>query len=810
MAILFDSGIFSVVDNDGSVGAGWKLAFYQTGTATARDTYPTADDADAATNPNANPVIANASGRFPAIWLADADYKVILKSSVDVVKVVTDPAVGGGGQISQITQLRNDLAATTGLTLIGAPEANAYDLLYNRTALAPYAGAIKPFARSWGEAIDMAEDLSDMRGFAAHAGTTGGQGEAVYKVWNQSDDEDRVGSFRWAVAQATAAGEGQIIFAPFGKFTIQLRTRIILTDNITVDAPGRNVRIGAFNDVELIRMTGENIIFRRINLFRYPYYTHEDDEFIEYSVALGNMPADRKTFPVTFNFDDPTDLRVTKNRFERLNETADYTVTGGGGSTGDVVLRAAVTSSDLVRIYGQTYGQDGISIKPDTANKIWIDECTLTDHTDGAIDIASSLLVPASSDCNVTISRCVIRHQDKCMVIGSTAPSLTPAPVWSADALAQTPKCFVTLDSNFFEGSSQRNPSAWALSYVHSVNNVHVMAQYRRGGGDDDAAAVYGARAATGGRLLSEADYFRHGSPYAGTIKALWCNLEAYTADYRTGPGALRASSTVAETGMVMEVGNTDEVDAPPYSLTSVSVPSSEADRIDYVYERLSQCGAEMSPLSEMNYAYIDKASGDADDLYVDGYNVTYTPSGYRVRMLDSVPAVDYPSSSSSITITDLSITRGSSLTIASGVITVGTSSVFAIDTEAAAATDDLVTINGGVHGDVIGFRLVSASRTVVVKQTGNIISGGDIFLDNSRDMLWLYYDDGVSGWAVIAAPSSTTTGERTVAQLPAAGFPGRRSYVTDANSTTFLATAVGGGANKVPVIDNGSAWVIG
>lgn len=50
------------------------------------------------------------------------------------------------------------------------------------------------------------------------------------------------------------------------------------------------------------------------------------------------------------------------------------------------------------------------------------------------------------------------------------------------------------------------------------------------------------------------------------------------------------------------------------------------------------------------------------------------------------------------------------------------------------------------------------------------------------------------------------------VSQLPTAavGNQGVRGFVTDANSTTFYATAVGGGANAVPVVSTGAAWVIG
>jgi hypothetical protein len=48
------------------------------------------------------------------------------------------------------------------------------------------------------------------------------------------------------------------------------------------------------------------------------------------------------------------------------------------------------------------------------------------------------------------------------------------------------------------------------------------------------------------------------------------------------------------------------------------------------------------------------------------------------------------------------------------------------------------------------------------------------------------------------------------VAMLPAAGVQGRRAWVTDATSPTFLGTLTGGGAVVCPVFDNGAAWVAG
>lgn len=92
MARLFDTGIFSVNATNGSVGVGYKLYFYTTGTSTPKATYPTRADADAGTNANANPVVAASDGRFAPIWLTSGDYKVILKDFDDVTLETKDPA----------------------------------------------------------------------------------------------------------------------------------------------------------------------------------------------------------------------------------------------------------------------------------------------------------------------------------------------------------------------------------------------------------------------------------------------------------------------------------------------------------------------------------------------------------------------------------------------------------------------------------------------------------------------------------------------------------------------------------------------
>jgi len=94
-------------------------------------------------------------------------------------------------------------------------------------------------------------------------------------------------------------------------------------------------------------------------------------------------------------------------------------------------------------------------------------------------------------------------------------------------------------------------------------------------------------------------------------------------------------------------------------------------------------------------------------------------------------------------TLSKLLLSR-SDLTLASDAITV-TGCYHRVDTEGAAATDNLATINGAATGQVIILQSVASSRDVTVKNgTGNIfLSGSDFVLDNSRDFLVLICTGG-------------------------------------------------------------------
>jgi len=86
-------------------------------------------------------------------------------------------------------------------------------------------------------------------------------------------------------------------------------------------------------------------------------------------------------------------------------------------------------------------------------------------------------------------------------------------------------------------------------------------------------------------------------------------------------------------------------------------------------------------------------------------------------------------------------LNNATELTIATGVVT-ATQSYHKIDTEADAATDDLVTISGGAAGQELTIKATDSARTVVAKNgTGNLQLTADMSLDNANDTLTMIYD---------------------------------------------------------------------
>lgn len=131
MAQLFTADRFTPTDGNGHVYAGAQLFFYQTGTTTLQTVY--ADSG--ATTPLSNPVVADANGLFPAIYLSNVlAYKTVLQTSGGATIRTTDPVSSGSGASTAFVP-QGRLTLASGKPVMTATQASATSIIYT-----PYLG----------------------------------------------------------------------------------------------------------------------------------------------------------------------------------------------------------------------------------------------------------------------------------------------------------------------------------------------------------------------------------------------------------------------------------------------------------------------------------------------------------------------------------------------------------------------------------------------------------------------------------------------------------------------------------------------
>ena len=138
-------------------------------------------------------------------------------------------------------------------------------------------------------------------------------------------------------------------------------------------------------------------------------------------------------------------------------------------------------------------------------------------------------------------------------------------------------------------------------------------------------------------------------------------------------------------------------------------------------------------------------------------------------------------------------------------------------------ASGDILTISANYQG-LFGYPITVDGDFIVdgvlVDVNDATIPGGTINtvqFNNGTELSGTSSFTFISSTGVLSVPNITTTGvvkttATTYSGLPLAGAAGAgaRAFITDANTTTFLATVSGGGSNAVPVVSNGSTWIVG
>lgn len=341
--------------------------------------------------------------------------------------------------------LRTDLAAVGGAALVQASTGESLEQVATRPHRLSF-GIFKTRAYDRPTAISMGQDVTYLKGWAKNATTTGGAGKPVYWVTWSSDDVNTPGTFRYAMAQAAAGGGGQIFFEPRLEIDIILQSRIDIPSNVTIAAPGRNVRIRAKSNTQLMQISGAtNVIIK----------------FLDLSHLIDTTGINNKLNP-----GDPG-----------------YDAQQGGPAN----------------------QADAITIIPTTADKIWIDQCTFQHISDGCIDVATSTLhVGAGTSCRVSISRCLFRDQYKTMLCGTSSTAAGDVDYTAARNV------FVSYYENWYDHTAERHPRVSGLGYADSVNNIFDLASIQAddgvASGSIGIASYYGGWARSRGDLFRSLD----------------------------------------------------------------------------------------------------------------------------------------------------------------------------------------------------------------------------------------------------------------------------------------------------------------
>jgi len=111
---------FQAFDSNGAPLTGGLVYTYTAGGSTPRATYPTAADASAGTNANANPVVLDSDGKA-AIYLSGT-YKIILKTAAGVTLWTKDVVQGQGASVLSFRLLSDYASLSAAVTAIGVTE----------------------------------------------------------------------------------------------------------------------------------------------------------------------------------------------------------------------------------------------------------------------------------------------------------------------------------------------------------------------------------------------------------------------------------------------------------------------------------------------------------------------------------------------------------------------------------------------------------------------------------------------------------------------------------------------------------------
>ena len=229
MAILFSNPWYHPISGSVTTYPGAKLNFYRTGTTTRQDTWTSS----ALSVAHPNPVVADADGVFPAIYLGNASYpyKVVLTDADDVTLEEADPISGTDASVATLAEL---IALTS-----PASTRNVY-VLGRSSVLDGYQGMFV-----WSSAdlsTEVTADTQQAIHVAPSSDTSGASG-----AWVRAFHEEAKGEWFGTLTSGTAdtalqaainycQANNKILKLPAG--TISTTSRMDITNSIVIRGAG--------------------------------------------------------------------------------------------------------------------------------------------------------------------------------------------------------------------------------------------------------------------------------------------------------------------------------------------------------------------------------------------------------------------------------------------------------------------------------------------------------------------------------------------------------------------------------------------
>jgi hypothetical protein len=141
-------------------------------------------------------------------------------------------------------------------------------------------------------------------------------------------------------------------------------------------------------------------------------------------------------------------------------------------------------------------------------------------------------------------------------------------------------------------------------------------------------------------------------------------------------------------------------------------------------------------------------------------------------------------------------------VTVADSLIYATGADAFALTTFTAFARTLLDDVDAAASRTTLGLGTIATQAANTVAITGGAIDGTTIGASTPS----------TGKFSSLESTSYVKSASTVVASLPAAATAGAgaRYFVTNATATTFMSIVAGGGANKVPVVSDGTNWLIG